>query len=431
MTQEPTGGVPTLEPFAPLSGTRVLEWATGAAGPFTAKALAALGADVIKIEPPLVGDETRHEGPFPGDVPNLEQSALFLFLNSDKRSVTLDPATSDGRALLRRLIIEWADLLIEDQPPASLEAMGLTYAALSAEKPALVVVSITPFGQDGPYRDFQTLPSQTSHAGGAAYVMPDGFHYSDDYVDGAPPPMQWPRYVSDNSVGVLAAGGAVAALIAADTIGRGQHVDVSKQEAQMHLLRYSVDTFGNTGADNKRRGNATNSLAGTYQVADGWVSVWPGGFGPRGPGFESDPTLDLADWLGNPEWSLTEAWRDPEQRKLRAVEYQSLLQAEFMRYTMDEVFYGLQERDFVVAPVYAAEHMLGSEQYKARGLFQWVQDDDAGRLPYPVLPFKVSGASDRVPGAAPSLGEHTSEVLASVLGMEQTEIAQLRSLGVI
>ena len=146
---------------------------------------------------------------------------------------------------------------------------------------------------------------------------------------------------------------------------------------------------------------------------------------------ESDPTLDLADWLGNPEWSLTEAWRDPEQRRARVVEFQALLQTEFMRYTMDEIFYGLQERDFVVSPVYAAEHVLKSKQYEARGFIQYVHDDEAGDLPYPVLPFKVPGAADAMPGRAPRLGEHTVEVLTGILGLSAADLATLRALAVV
>ena len=268
---------PPLPSFAPLTGTRVLEWCEQVAGPFAGKVLAGLGADVIKIEAPLTGDVSRQSGPFPGDLPDSEQSALFLYLNNGKRSITLDPSTSDGRALLLRLIAEWADVLLEDRPPAVMEAAGLDYAAVSASKPELVVVSVTPFGQRGPYRDFKLYPAQTSHAGGAAYILPDGNHYEDEATL---PPMQWPRFVSDYSVGVLTAGGTMAALRAKQLTGRGQHVDVSKQQAQMHPMRYVLDAYPNEGVIRKRH-NAPKppgvvdrtTISGTYECADGWVAL--------------------------------------------------------------------------------------------------------------------------------------------------------------
>src|SRR5579871_1222065 len=151
MTQSSGPDVEARPPFAPLAGRKVLEWCSGAAGPFAGKFLAALGADVVKVEAPLVGDTSRTYGPFPGDIPDSEKSAVFLYLNNGKRSITLDPHTADGLQLLRRLIVEWADVFLEDQPPAAMEGLRLTYKSLSATRPDLVMTSVTPFGQTGPY----------------------------------------------------------------------------------------------------------------------------------------------------------------------------------------------------------------------------------------------------------------------------------------
>ena len=283
--------------FAPLTGRRVLEWCSYAAGPMVGKILTALGADVIKIEAPLVGDEARAVGPFLNNEPDPETSALYLYLNNGKRSVTLDPTTADGRRIFLRLL-DWAELLVEDRPPALIEQSDLTYATLAQAKPGLVMLSITPFGQTGPYRDLKIYPSQTSHASGAAYSQPNGFLYETEV---GIPPTQWPRLVSEYSAGTEAALGALAALLAKDISGRGQHIDLSKQESQMHPIRTEIDSYPNEGIVRKRQ-NAPRpagtidrfSISGTMACADGFVTLWP---------LVSYMPGNLVEWLGNPAWS--------------------------------------------------------------------------------------------------------------------------------
>ncbi len=406
------------EPYAPLAGTKVIEWAGVAAGPFAGKMLAALGADVIKIEPPLRGDGSRSMGPFPDDLPDGEKSALFLYLNNGKRSITLDPATSDGRAILLRLIAEWADLFIEDRPVAFMERHALTYATLAEIVPALVMVSITPFGQTGPYRDFTLYPSQTSHAGGAAYNLPDGLHYTERHR----PPLPWPRFISDYSAGVQAAGAALAALLARGASGRGQHVDMSKQQTQMHPLRYAIDAYANDGVPYARH-RTLGPLSGTYACADGYVSMFP----TR----DAEAPINLTDWLGAPEWSKGERWRDPAQRNLHIPEFQALIAEELKRYTMDEIYHGLQAKNVVVGPLYTASNIARSPQFASRRLFQSVRTEAMGELPYPVLPFKFSPVADRAPGVPPRLGQHNQEVFTGLLQLPAAELAQLRALGVV
>ena len=407
-------------PYAPLAGTKVIEWSSYASGPFAGKVLAALGADVIKIEAPLVGDESRRAGPFPGDLPDSEQSALFLYLNNGKRSITLDPSTADGHALLLRLITEWADLFLEDRPPALMAQLGLQYEALSAIKPELIMVSITPFGQNGAYRDFKLYPSQLSFAGGASYPLPDGFNYAGLGM----PPTPWPGFVSDYASATMAAGATIAAIFARLRNGRGQHLDISKQQTQMHPVRQTIDRHAREpGVTHTRSGTSTARIAGTYQCKDGWVSLWPGR--------EPNMPQAIADFLGHPAWTGDPLWHSEEHRNAHAAKYQALLQQELMRFTMDEVYHTLQAANMVVAQVYAAEHILQDSQLKFRKFIRPVRDDHVGELPYPVLPFKISTAADRAPGWAPRLGEHNADIYCELLGLPRTELAALRTLGAV
>ncbi|GAG45713.1 unnamed protein product, partial [marine sediment metagenome] len=148
-----------------LEGLRVLEYARMVSGPYCAKLLADLGAEVVKIEQPSLGDPARQKGPFPGDLPHPEKSGLFLYLNTNKLGITLDVQTEEGRKLFRELA-QGADILIEDSPPGRMEELGLDYESLSALNPRLIVTSITPYGQTGPYRDRKSYHLNLYHASG-------------------------------------------------------------------------------------------------------------------------------------------------------------------------------------------------------------------------------------------------------------------------
>ncbi|MFA5368314.1 MAG: CoA transferase, partial [Dehalococcoidia bacterium] len=153
-----------------LGGLKVLEFAQFVSGPYCAKLLADMGAEVIKIEPPIVGDSARKREPFLDDVPGLERSGFFLFLNTSKLGITLDPDTATGRDIFLRLVA-YCDVLIEDNPPSFMKERGLDYENLSKINPRLVMTSITPFGQSGPYRDYKAYNLNSYHGSGVARVL--------------------------------------------------------------------------------------------------------------------------------------------------------------------------------------------------------------------------------------------------------------------
>ncbi|MBN1613068.1 MAG: CoA transferase, partial [Deltaproteobacteria bacterium] len=154
-----------------LKGVKVLEFAGFVTGPYCTKLLADLGAGVIKIERPGLGDPARNRGPFPDDQPHPERSGLFLYLNTNKSGVTLDTGSPTGRRLFLEMIRR-ADILVEDHPPGAMETMGLGYDELEEVNPGLIMTSITPFGQTGPYRDYRAYGLNVAHASGSGYLTP-------------------------------------------------------------------------------------------------------------------------------------------------------------------------------------------------------------------------------------------------------------------
>src|SRR4030042_4412143 len=154
-----------------LSHLNVIELCNMVSGPYCTKLLADFGAEVIKVEPPEIGECARRRGPFLHDIPTPELSGLFLHLNTNKLSITLDVRTATGKGILEELVKQ-ADILLEDNPPGVMEKQGLTYEALERLNPRLVMTSITPFGQTGPYRDYKAYDLNSHHAGGEGYLLP-------------------------------------------------------------------------------------------------------------------------------------------------------------------------------------------------------------------------------------------------------------------
>ncbi|MBI4308470.1 MAG: CoA transferase, partial [Chloroflexi bacterium] len=227
-----------------LEGLLVLDLATDVAGPYCAKLLAGFGADVIKVEPPSTGDPARSLGPFCGDGPDPERSVLFLYLNTAKKGVTLDLRTPEGARLLQELARR-ADAVVESFAPGFLESVGLGYGALRAANPGLVLTSVTPFGQTGPYRDYQATSIVNYALGGHLYIT------------GAPgrEPLQSGGYASEYAAGFHAAIATMAALWDREERGEGQHVDVSIVECMAALHQWSDVLYTHNGVIKGRGGN--------------------------------------------------------------------------------------------------------------------------------------------------------------------------------
>src|SRR4030042_29057 len=202
-----------------LSGLRVLEYADFIAGPYCGKLLGDMGAEVIKIEKPDLGDHSRTPGPFPQDIPHPEKSGLFLYLNANKLGITLNAESATGARILRELLTH-ADIFIEDKPPEVMEKLGFSYSDLRKINPHTIMVSLTAFGQNGPYRDYKGYAINCSALGGQTVCA------GEPGREPLPPPLSLGHYQS------VAAGAtaAMAACLAAEITGEGQQVDISEAQ---------------------------------------------------------------------------------------------------------------------------------------------------------------------------------------------------------
>jgi crotonobetainyl-CoA:carnitine CoA-transferase CaiB-like acyl-CoA transferase len=393
-----------------LEGLRVLELGSRVAAPYCAKLLADLGADVVKVEPPGTGDPARRLGPFPGDVPHPERSGLFLYLNTSKRSVTLDLETRAGRELLRRLIAR-ADLLIEDRAAGELERLELDYPRLEAQNPLLVVASVTPFGATGPYRDYRSYALNLYHASGQTW-----FSYAQEDEEERPAPKAG-GYVAEYDAGLTAALGAMAAVLGRATTGRGQHVEVSKQEALMCLERVDIGRFTNDPTPMPFRG----SVGGMMRAKDGYFIITP---------VEKHQWQGLIRAMGNPDWAQADWCQDELGRQQHRDEIRSRIEAWSMGLTRDEIYHRLQAEGTPVGPVRDAAEVEAWEQAQARGFFRELDHPEAGPQLYPTAPHQ-SHVMRWAGRPAPLLGQHNEEVYRGELGLAPQELARLAAAGVI
>ncbi len=376
-----------------LSGLTVLELGEMVAAPYCTKLLADLGADVIKLESPAGGDAARRRGPFPDDIPHAERSALFLYLNTTKRSVTLDITSETGRRQFEQLV-DRADILVEDRAPGALAAAGFGFEALSARNPRLIMTSVTPFGQTGPNCHHRSHHLNLYHSAG--HTSPFG---RSSVVDGRAPARAG-GYLGDYDAGLTAAVATLAAVCGREVSGRGQHIDASKQEALMCLERVTIGRFANEPDPFSGPGRP----GGLTRAKDGWVML---------------TTLEAHQWegllraMGNPGWAKPEWSKDPFTRMECADEINAHIDAWAAEHTRDEIYHAAQVEGTPAAPVRDVAEVLAWPQARARGYFRELDHSEAGRLTYPTAPYQCS-RSKWVGSAAPLLGEHNEEVLGEL-----------------
>ena len=393
-----------------LAGISVLEVGSLVAAPYCGKMLADLGAHVVKIEVPGEGDPARRRGPFPDDNPHPERSSLFLYLNTSKRSITLDLTTQDGGRIFRELVAQ-IDVLIEDHPPGTLESLGLGYAELSRTNPGLVMTSITPFGQTGPNRDYRTHPLNAYHAGGHS----GAFNLLDDSEVRAP--TKGGGYLGEYDGGLIAAVGPLAAVIGRRRTGRGRYIDISKQEAMIALERVDVARLANDPTPIPWH----PPTGGMAQTKDGYLLLTP---------LENHQWHGLMRAMGDPEWSKAEWCQTEKGRMERADEAAPRVQAWAAGLTRDEIYHRTQAEGCPSAPIRNVAEVQAWDQARARGFFVELDHPEAGKQVYPTAAYKFS----KTPWAgrrAPLLGEHNREIYCERLGYSQQDLARLADSEVI
>lgn len=398
----------------PLSGVKVIEYCSFVAGPYCTKLLADLGAEVIKVEKPE-GDVARRRGPFLGDKPDPELSGIFLYDNTNKMGVTLNLDSPKGRDMFKKLVAD-ADILVEDGAPGEMERLGLNYEVLEQLNPSLIMASITPFGQDGPYRDYKAYGLNTYHASGAGYVLPAGSQNKDME------PIKGGGLVGERDIGVSASVGILGALFWRNAGGTGQYIDISKQEAEMALERMNIVRYYMIGASptryqiNRVRDTLLQCRDGGYMILVLYPQKqWEG----------------IVEALGTPEWTKEERFSTQKLRDANFPELRALLREEALKYDTMELFNIIQAQGTACAPICSAEQVFNSPQTKARDFFVEIEHPVAGKLMYPGLPYKLSNAVPSHNHGAPLLGQHNEEVYCGRFGYSKQDLIKLREAGII
>ncbi|MEC8911754.1 MAG: CoA transferase [Chloroflexota bacterium] len=398
-----------------LSHIKVLDFTTHVAGPYCTKLLADYGADVIKVERPGVGDSARGMGPFPGDIPHPEKSGLFLHLNTNKRSITLDLKSSAGKKIAIGLSMD-ADLIVENFRPGVMGRLGLGLEALQALNPKLVMTSISNFGQSGPYRDYKSSDLLVYGMGGE--MNSTGL---DDRE-----PIKLGANIVLYQAGSVAAVGSAGALFLSQDDGTGQLVDVSIMETQVGSIDRRMSAliaYQYTGENSVRAPlGASGYPIGVYPCKDGYLEVTGGLiYLPRVVQMLGDPPELL-----HPRWYQPESQTDPELK--------GEFEAHFLSWTLQhgkrEAWRIAQESGVLSGPLNTMEDLSNDKHFNARGAFAQVDHPATGSLKYPGRPFVMSESPWDVRRPAPLLGQHNQEILEE-LGYGSSDVARLRTQGVI
>ena len=393
-----------------LSGVTVVDLTHHVAGPYCTKLLALNGADVIKIERLVTGDPSRQAGPFPDDSRHPEKSALFLYLNTGKRSVTVDLKSPEGRGLVERLIRD-ADIVVENFSPRVLPSLGLSYTSLRRINPRLVVTSISNFGQTGPYRDYRA----TNLTLGAMSVG-----VSQQGTEEREPLKLGGRQV-EYMGGVIALTATIGALFRRDVDDIGQHVDVSLFEATATNDEGSYVTYGYQGVLRTRKPNrhAWGHPAGIYPCRDGHLIVMPGYGNIEG----------LALLVEQPGLVEHPLFKDRYARQERPEEFDALILPWLKAHDKHDIVRRAQELRMPFSPVLTVGELFTDSQLASRQFFQIVEHPVVGSFAYPGGPFRLDESFLPL-RRAPLLGEHTEEVLDR-LGVPKRELARLRKQGIV
>ncbi len=401
-----------------LEGYRVLDLSRVLAGPWATQTLADLGAEVIKIERPGQGDDTRKWGPpFLKDREGRDtaDAAYFLAANRGKKSVTLDLSRPEGQAIARDLAAK-SDVVVENFKAGDLERYGLDYAALAALRPDLVYCSITGFGQDGPYRDRPGYDFMIQGLGGLMSVTGE----RDDQPGGGPQKVG--VAVADLFTGMYAASAILAALLHRSRTGEGQFIDLALLDVQVAMLANLGAAYLASGASPGRLGNAHQVIV-PYQVfraSDGFLIVAVG----NDAQYERFCTAIGAPELGRDARFATNPGRVAHREALVA-EIARRLKAR----PASEWLVALEGAGVPCGPINDLAGVFADPQVRHRGLVVTAPRSDAGDVRMVASPMRFSATPVACELAPPRLGEHTEEVLSALLGLPAERIADLRRRG--
>lgn len=393
----------------PLDGIRVVDLSRILAGPYCSMLLGDMGAEIIKIENPDRGDDTRGWGP-----PFIDgESAYYLSINRNKKSLTLNLKAAKGKDILTRLI-GLSDVLLENFRPGTLARLGFGYEQVRVMNPRMVYASISGFGQTGPLAGRSGYDLIAQGEGGIMSVtgFPDG------------PPTKAGTAIADLAAGVFAAQGILLALYARERTGRGQVVDVSMLDGQVALLTYQAGIYFATGQSPPRMGNQHPTIVPyeTFRSKDGYINL---AIGNTNLWRTFCKAIGREELSADPRFS-TEAARVENRNALKPI--------------MDAIVAGRTTRQWLellekvglpAGSVNSVAEICEHPQIKAREMVIEVPHLTLGSVKVTGVPIKLSDTPGAVETAPPLLGQHTGEILTSLLGYSMEEVAELRKAGVV
>jgi crotonobetainyl-CoA:carnitine CoA-transferase CaiB-like acyl-CoA transferase len=397
-----------------LADLKIIEVGEMVSAPYCTKLMADMGADVVKIERPGAGDLARTRGPFPKDEPHPEKSGLFLYLNANKRGITLDIATPDGMAILDKLAAG-ADLLIHNVTPREMDRVGLTWERMRRVNPNLVMTSIVPFGLSGPYRDYRAEDLSVWCAGGVCVLNGNAEHPE-------LPPLKTAGHQAGYQGGVHAAAASMGAVFARLRGEAGQHIEVSVQESISSILEMTYEYWPYMKMIATRLGQKPLQPVETMACKDGYIYLCC---------IEEHQWRNFVEIMGNPEWANEEIFGDRLKRALNWDALKVFLEEWVGQQTVLDLYRKAQARRVPFAPVSTMGDLLSSEHLKARGFFVEIAHPVAGTQTYPGAPLKYHRTPWEIRMPAPTLGQHTAEVLGERAGVGAAQLKELQSKGVI
>ncbi len=393
-----------------LSGIKVIDLAEGISGSYCAKLMADFGADVIKVEAPKNNDGLRKIGPFKDDDPSPEKSGTFFYLNTNKKSVTIDLESSRGQEIFKRLVKD-TDVVIESFRPGKMADMGLSYNTLKEINPNLVMTSITWFGQNGRYRDFKATNFTAFGLAGAMYMM-----RQTRWPDTRPTILGGKQ--AEYTAGLI---GYVVTMAAVISPVKGTWIDLSVMEALASTLTGVSADYSYIGLSRRTLPWAIHGFPTqeNYPCKDGFVNLTPGLGG----------TKVIADLIEKPEERENPLLVKAGARVKEPEKFEELVLPWLKEHKKWEITEKAQKLKLAFAPILSPKELLDDPQLKAREFFVKTEHPEMGEVTYPGAPAKLSKTPWKA-GRAPLLGEHTEEILTGI-GYTKSDLTALSNEGII
>lgn len=373
----------------------VLDLTHHIAGPYATRLMADFGADVIKVEKPG-GDIARGLGPFQGNTPHRERSGLFFYLNCNKRSVVLDLHAAAGRDALAALARR-ADVVVENFAPGTLDRLGVGYEFFRGVKPGLPLISVSNFGQNGPYRDYKATELVMYGFAGEMYSIGLGERE----------PVKMAGTAALFESGAATAVAIMGAIFASKRHGIGQHVDIAIAETHFGGVdrRHATAIAAQfSGRKTLRAAGAGGGMpSGIYPCADGYVDFTNAALYPD----------RVDDMIGHPEWNQDPRFNDPMQRMNPFVveEWNALFLGWMLERTKREVWAEARRAKLLCGPLFTVEDMFTDDHFRDRGFWSSIEHPDMGTVELPGRPLIMGKGGWQLRRPAPRLGQHTEEVL--------------------